>query len=173
MLTIRNNTFETNSSSCHVVTICNDNMLKKYLNGDVICMTELDLEEHYTCTCILNDGDFYDIDRFYLCLQEHRELILQDLLREKDHNSYTYYMATYLLDMNKEECENCFFKGGIDAFEKFDASELADYLSTILDKYVMGIHFNNYRGIFNSDAEQKFVTINGAQIAVVSAEIDC
>lgn len=44
MKTVRFGTFETNSSSCHCVTICGENMLNKWLNKEVLCTFDFDID---------------------------------------------------------------------------------------------------------------------------------
>ena len=62
MKTIRENVFETNSSSCHCVTIAGTNMLEKYKNNEIVCVHNFGLSEYETIAEVVPDSDFITIE---------------------------------------------------------------------------------------------------------------
>lgn len=62
MKTIRKHVFETNSSSCHSVTVCGEDKLKGYLANELICIHDFYFPEHGGSFEVVPDKDFYTME---------------------------------------------------------------------------------------------------------------
>lgn len=165
MKTIRKGTFETNSSSCHVVTIVREDLLERYRNNEVVCIINLDLEEYKTVKNVLKSYNFYDIDKFYELVQEAKKL--------SEYTELGYY-EKWLLNASKEELYNVFFKGEIP--EDINAMEflyLGDYLFPNAYIYAHALNIGNDDPLFTKleDEDNEETAFNG--VVTIEKDIVC
>lgn len=74
MKTIRNSVFETNSSSCHVVTVLSDFEMELLKNGVVLLLFEMSQSEK-VITRVMTECRFkYEIERHDFCYDDEGEL---------------------------------------------------------------------------------------------------
>jgi hypothetical protein len=74
MKTIRNSVFETNSSSCHVVTVLSDYEMEQLKNGEVILLFYKSQNEK-VITHVMSECRFeYEIERLDFCYDDEGEL---------------------------------------------------------------------------------------------------
>lgn len=101
MRTIRYNTFETNSSSCHTVTIVKKDTYERYKNGELVCLIRANFYQEGEYYFLLDDSHFYDLDSFYKLIQKRKEQY--DRLGD-DPNTIWLFKAS------KDEINKVFFK---------------------------------------------------------------
>lgn len=65
MKTVRKNVFETNSSSCHVVTICGKNKLDEFMSRNSIVAHDFSIWEHESTEEVVPDKDFIPVEDAY------------------------------------------------------------------------------------------------------------
>lgn len=144
MKTIRDDVFETNSSTCHAVTLINEDLLTRYRNCEVICIINLDLEEYETVTNIMKSNNFYDIDRFYDLIEETKDLL--------QYYGFSSIATNWFFSASKEEIYNAFFKGELPkGLEADTLSILGEYLFNGHNIYAYALQISddplkNYRG---------------------------
>lgn len=74
MRTIRNSVFETNSSSCHVVTVLSEYEMEQLKNGEVLLLFEKSQNEK-VITHVMSECRFeYEIERHDFCYDDQGEL---------------------------------------------------------------------------------------------------
>ena len=74
MRTIRNSVFETNSSSCHVVTVLSDYEMEQLKNGEVLLLFSKRQSEK-VITHIISECRFeYEVERHDVCYDDEGEL---------------------------------------------------------------------------------------------------
>lgn len=111
MKTIRSSVFETNSSSCHAVTITGENTQKAFLTGELYCL--------YNFDGICDDAgtlEFLVPDYCYLTKDQLRERLQDEMSKFKDlsdFKSQLYKEQTWREDYSSEYDDLCisfFFK---------------------------------------------------------------
>ena len=74
MRTIRNSVFETNSSSCHVVTVLSDYEIEQLKNGEVLLLFSKRQNEK-VITHVMSEFSFeYELERHDVCYDDEGEL---------------------------------------------------------------------------------------------------
>ena len=63
MRTVRRNVFETNSSSCHSVTVMAENAWEKFKNFEVVLLGRPMICEHEECTSIYEDDEIIPMSK--------------------------------------------------------------------------------------------------------------
>lgn len=87
MKTIRNNVFETNSSSCHSVTFCSGKDWNDFVNHKVCWVREnWEIEEHLDTTHTLDECDKIDVNELFTKVFE----VLNDPKKTKFLATYNY-----------------------------------------------------------------------------------
>ena len=90
MITVRNGVFETNSSSCHVITIARRSDWTDFKSGKTGWKrNSYAIEEHETITYKLQDEDIIDLDEAF-------ESVKKTLVAENDEAFYNYFAEDLL-----------------------------------------------------------------------------
>lgn len=88
MYVIRKNVFETNSSSCHTLTVCGQKMYDLYNQGKVVCVHKFDYSDDYeTYKNVVPDKDFWTLD--YLFTYVKRNIDRLDDVRSYEQGAVT------------------------------------------------------------------------------------
>lgn len=75
MKTIRNSVFETNSSSCHVVTVLSDYEMEQLKNGEVLLLLFSKRQNEKVITHVMSECRFeYEVERHDVCYDDEGEL---------------------------------------------------------------------------------------------------
>lgn len=139
MKTIRNNTFETNSSSCHTVTICKRDTFERYEKGELICLVRVLIGQGIKAKVTLCDDNFYDIDSFYELIKKARGLM------KSLPSAYCRPDIENILNSSKKIIWRIFFNG--ERLLKFDINELSNFI--LLGSYIFGKNIPCAQNIFN------------------------
>ena len=103
MRTIRKGCFETNSSSCHAITICSESSYKGYLDGKLVYFYRIDgIKQEGKIEIKLFDVHFYDIDGLYDLIQKRKAAFYA--LGDNPER-------LWLFRASKKEIEDVLFKG--------------------------------------------------------------
>ena len=74
MKTIRFNTFETNSSSCHVVTVLSDHEMEQLKNGKVLLLFSKSQNKKVIANIMTESQFEYEVERYDFCYDDEGEL---------------------------------------------------------------------------------------------------
>ena len=148
MRTIRLNTFETNSSSCHCLVVCGQNKLKEFRERKVIALSDVRVSSDY--------GDVVEItipDNHFISIKDRDKWSIKQVLELEN------------FDFDK-------FKAII--FDKDEDMESYDMLDVLEDAFDVPEVFIS--GCYKSplDADE-ITTPNGIEgpISIISTEVEC
>ena len=140
MKIIRRGTFETNSSSTHSITMCNESDFDKWKNGEL-----------YYCN---DDGKFYNDE-------ERSRLIKEHIIYNKakyDNGNYTYKDVTvdykYLNKLYTEE-----------NLAEITEEEIQDYIENDFEYYELPLTYGEWDEYFEYEKyEDSYTTPNGETV---------
>lgn len=140
MRLIRRNTFETNSSSTHSITMCSESDFDKWKNGEL-----------YYCD---DDGKFYNDE-------ERRRLIKEHIIYNKakyDNGKYIYKDVTVdYEDLNKLYTE--------ENLAEITEEEIATYMEEDFDYYELPLTYGEWDEYFEDEKyEDSYTTPNGETV---------
>ena len=161
MKTIRLNTFETNSSSCHCLVICGRNKLKEFRERKVIALSDVRIDSDYDVREItIPDDHFVSIEDAYNKVVKYCEA-------NKDSDKWSVKQIFELENFDFDK-----FKAII--FDEDDDMDSYDMLDTLEDAFNVPEVF--IRGNYRSPLDAKEITspkgIEGP-ISIISTEVEC
>lgn len=185
MRTIRNGVFETNSSSCHVVTLINKDDYENLKFEDKIVINFVrDVCEHETVTEIIDHDNVVSPENAVILLQPKIESTILD---DSDPTDLRYLIDKYIQDNWGEDLLNwtlssCYgeTKMGKEITKKVGARyviepyEIKSYL-----REDFGISYENYNSLYSVDWEntvgpmEKIWTPRGDCVYVTQCDVSC
>ena len=140
MRLVRRETFETNSSSTHSITMCSESDFDKWKNGEL-----------YYCN---DDGKFYNNE-------ERSRLIKEHIINNKakyDNGNYTYKDVTVdYKDLNKLYTE--------ENLAEITEEEIQDYIENDFEYYELPITYEEWDEYFEYEKyEDSYTTPNGETV---------
>ena len=147
MKTIRHGVFETNSSSCHVVTLLSDNELEELKNGELLLTVYKSQGEKVVTHTITKFRFEYEIQECQFCFDyETHERKYVDIDR-KIRESLTENLWNLLTARTHSEVEDYDQKLN-NIFEMYDldesfVEEVKDYISHVQDRYSVEFLLSN------------------------------
>jgi len=161
MKTIRLNTFETNSSSCHCLVICGQNKLKEFRERKVIALSDVRVDSDYDVREItIPDDHFVSIEDAFNKVIEYREA-------NKDSDKWSVKQILKLENFDFDK-----FKAII--FDEDDDMESYDMLDVLEDAFNVPEVFIS--GSYKSPLDAYEITtpkgIEGP-ISIISTEVEC
>ena len=161
MKTIRLNTFETNSSSCHCFVICGQNKLKDFRERKVIALSDVRIASDYDALEItIPDDHFVSIEDAYNKVVKYCEA---------NKNSDRWFIKQVL------ELENFDFdKFKAIIFDEDDDMESYDMMDILEDAFDVPEVFisGNYKSPLDADEITTPKGIEGP-ISMISTEVEC
>lgn len=171
MKTIRRNTFETNSSSCHCMTICGDDKLKEYKDHKVIALSPY---------CINSDDGPLEIvltDDKFIPLEEAYDKLIKWHADHKDDTSvndrYWFKTLNEVIDQLTFEkfVEKLYDHNDDIDLGSLDQYELIDCLESALDATQVLVS-GSYKDPLDTKALEKPKGIKGDMV-IISTEVEC
>ena len=161
MKTIRLNTFETNSSSCHCLVICGQSKLKEFRERKVIALSDVRIDSDYDVREItIPDDHFVSIEDAFNKVVKYCEA-------NKDSDKWSVKQIFELENFDFDK-----FKAII--FDEDDDMDSYDMLDTLEDAFNVPEVF--IRGNYRSPLDAKEITspkgIEGP-ISIISTEVEC
>ena len=161
MRAIRLNTFETNSSSCHCLTICSQNKLKEFRERKVIALSDVRIASDYDVLEItIPDDHFVSIEDAFNKVVEYCEA-------NKDNDKWSVKQVLELENFDFDK-----FKAII--FDEDDDMESYDMLDVLEDAFDVPEVFISecYKSPLDAD---EITTPNGIEgpISIISTEVEC
>ena len=161
MKTIRLNTFETNSSSCHCLVICGQSKLKEFRERKVIALSDVRVDSNYDAREItIPDDHFVSIEDAFNKVIEYREAN-----KGSDKWSVKQILELENFDFDK-------FKAII--FDEDDDMDSYDMLDVLEDAFDVPEVFVS--GCYKSPLDDDEITTpNGIEgpISIISTEVEC
>lgn len=141
MKIIRRNTFETNSSSTHSITMCKESDFDKWKNGEL-----------YFCQ---DNGEFYDEEGRTKIIKEQ---IIYNKKAKYNNGIYTYKgISVEYKDINKLYTE--------ENLSEITEEEVQDYLENDFDYYEIPLTYEQWDDLFEYEKyEDSYTTDNGETI---------
>lgn len=162
MITVRNNVFETNSSSCHSITYIRERDFEALRDEEVLVRgLELEVAEHVTITNKI-------VHEQLLSLEEAVELYKRDIEKAKSlPDGEDEWEVDFVIDMKHifpkywgvDLLRYIFFKGDIPSeFDEMAKSiarytDFTDYIFFLEDW--LGIYLSSYKSLFERDNEAR------------------
>jgi len=161
MKTIRLNTFETNSSSCHCLVICGRNKLKEFRERKVIALSDVRIDSDYEVREITIPDD-----RF-VSIEDAFDKVIKYCEANKDSDKWSVKQVLELEDFNFDK-----FKAII--FDEDDDMDSYDMLDTLEDAFNVPEVFiyGNYKSPLDADEITSPKGIKGP-ISIISTEVEC
>lgn len=161
MKTIRLNTFETNSSSCHCLVICGKNKLKEFRERKVVALSDVRIDSDYDVREItIPDDHFVSIEDAYNKVVEYCEA-------NKDSDKWSVKQIFELENFDFEK-----FKAIIsDEDDDMDSYDMLDTLENAFNVPEVFIH-GNYRSPLDAKEITSPKGIEGP-ISIISTEVEC
>ena len=164
MKTVRLNTFETNSSSCHCVTICGENMLNKWLNNEVMCTFDFDIDS--------DEGNVSNVvpDKYFITFEKAFEELKKYYEGEGADNTNLKELFENP-EFNAESMKECLF--GDRDIGDFDGWMLADVMECIYGRVWVN-NDNDCCPLYDENSEERIDTsgIEGP-IKTITCEVCC
>ena len=161
MKTIRLNTFETNSSSCHCLVICGRNKLKEFRERKVIVLSDVRVDSDYDVReIIIPDNHFVSIEDAFNKVIEYREA-------KKDSDKWSVKQILKLENFDFDKFKAIIF----DEDDDMDSYDMLDILEDAFDVPEVFIS-GNYKSPLDDD---EITTPNGIEgpISIISTEVEC
>lgn len=161
MKTIRLNTFETNSSSCHCVVICGQNKLKDFRERKVIALSDVRIASDYDVLEItIPDDHFISIEDAYNKVVEYCEA-------NKDSDKWSVKQILKLGNFDFDKFKAIIFDGD-DDMESYDMVDILEDAFDVPGVFISGC----YKSPLDDD---EITTPNGIEghISIISTEVEC
>lgn len=160
MKTIRLNTFETNSSSCHCLVICGQNKLKEFRERKVIALSNVRIDSDYDLREItIPDNSFVSIEDAFNKVVEYCET-------NKDEHYVKIILELENFNLDK-------FKAIIfDEDDDMDSYDMLDVLEDAFNVPEIFIPGNSYRSPLESSEITTPEGIEGP-ISIISTGVSC
>lgn len=171
MKTIRYNTFETNSSSCHSVTICGQDKLKEFMDKKVIAFSDYEGDSDSGRTMTVPDAKFIPIEQVFTKLKTTTEMPDNDT--DQKNLEFLQKSESFTLEKFSEILFNDDTISGPDEYD-IDTYELRDIMENI---YGETPYWNDGDTEFNpflvgEDRPESFEGIAGPIITIIG-ELSC
>ena len=162
MKTIRLNTFETNSSSCHCFVICGQNKLKDFRERKVIALSDVRIASDY--------GDVAEItipDNHFISIKDAFDKVVKYCEANKDNDKWSVKQVLELENFDFDKFKAIIF----DEDDDMDSYDMLDVLEDAFDVpevFISGC----YKSPLDAD---EITTPNGIEgpISIISAEVEC
>lgn len=154
MKTIRRGTFETNSSSCHAITVVEIDLLEQYREGQVICLASFHLAEDSIITNYPDEDNFYDFDTFFSLIQRKANKWNYGDVYYDDIDEEEALYAEWLFRADESEIKSVFFDGEYGDRDKEILSNLGKYLINGCRIYSNALKLDDDPLILHNDGEE-------------------
>ena len=162
MRTIRLNTFETNSSSCHCLVVCGQNKLKEFRERKVIALSDVRVSSDY--------GDVAEItipDNHFISIKDTFDKVVKYCEANKDNDKWSVKQVLELENFDFDKFKAIIF----DEDDDMDSYDMLDVLEDAFDVpevFISGC----YKSPLDAD---EITTPNGIEgpISIISTEVEC
>lgn len=161
MKTIRLNTFETNSSSCHCLVICGQNKLKEFREHKVIALSDVRVDSDYDIREItIPDDHFVSIEDAFNKVIEYREA-------NKDSDKWSVKQILELENFDFDKFKAIIFDED-DDMESYDMLDILEDAFNVPEVFISG----SYKSPLDA---HEITTPKGIEgpISIISTEVEC
>lgn len=161
MKTIRLNTFETNSSSCHCLVICGQNKLKEFRERKVVALSDVRVDSDYDVREItIPDDHFVSIEDAFNKVVEYCEA-------NKDRDKWSVKQVLELENFDFDKFKAIIFDED-DDMDSYDMLDVLEDAFNVPEVFISG----SYKSPLDADEITTPKGIEGP-ISIISTEVEC
>lgn len=162
MRTIRLNTFETNSSSCHCLVVCGQNKLKEFRERKVIALSDVRVSSDY--------GDVAEItipDNHFISIKDAFDKVVKYCEANKDNDKWSVKQVLELENFDLDKFKAIIFDED-DDMDSYDMLDVLEDAFNVPEVFISG----NYKSPLDT---HEIITPEGigGPISIISAEVEC
>lgn len=160
MRTIRLNTFETNSSSCHCLVVCGQNKLKEFREHKVIALSDVRISSDYDVSEIIIPDDHF------VSIEDAFNKVIEYLEANKDSDKWSIKQVLGLENFDFDKFKAIIF----DEDDDIKSYEMLDVLEDAFDVPEVFIS-----GCYKSPLDDEIISPGGIKgpISIISTEVEC
>lgn len=161
MKTIRLNTFETNSSSCHCLVICGQNKLKEFRERKTLALSNVRINSDYDLREItIPDNSFVSIEDAFNKVVEYCEA-------NKDNDKWSVKQLLKLKNFDFDKFKAIIFDED-DDMDSYDMLDILEDVFNVSEVFISG----SYKSPLDADEIVSPKGIEGP-ISIISTEVEC
>lgn len=161
MKTIRLNTFETNSSSCHCLVICGQNKLKEFREHKVIALSDVRVDSDYDVREITIP------DNHFISIKDAFDKVVKYCEDNKDGDKRSVKQILKLENFDFDKFKAIIFDED-DDMDSYDMLDVLEDAFNVPEVFISG----SYKSPLDDD---EITTPNGIEgpISIISTEVEC